>query len=159
VIYRIPAASVNAGGGPVDPITVTPPVTPATGFNDNGIALTRGDRFAVFVQSNTGKLFRLNTRTRRTREISVRGGELTSGDGIVLRGRTLYVVRNQNELIAKVKLNGRVTRGRIVKQVTDPTFEDPTTAALARGRLLVVNSEFFTQPETPPFTVSRVRVP
>ncbi|HEX2234370.1 MAG TPA: hypothetical protein VHG69_13505 [Thermoleophilaceae bacterium] len=159
VIYRIPASSVDAGGGPVDPITVTPPVTPAAGFNDNGIVLTRRDRFAIFVQSNTGKLFRLNTRTRQTREITVSGGELTNGDGLVLRGRTLYVVRNQNELIAKAKLNGRLTRARVVKQVTDPTFEDPTTAALARGRLLVVNSDFFPPPQGPPFTVSRIKTP
>jgi sugar lactone lactonase YvrE len=157
VIYRIPASSVEAGGGPVDPITVTPPVTPAPGFNDNGIALTRNDRFAIFVQSNTGKLFRLNTRTRRTREIAVRGDSLENGDGLVLKGRTLYVVRNQNDLIAKAKLNGRLTRARVVKRITNPTFEDPTTAALAGGRLLVVNSEFFETPPTPPYTVSSIK--
>ena len=157
VVYRIPNSSVDAGGGPVDPITVTPPVTFAPGFNDNGIAVTRNGRFAVFVQSNTGKLWRLNLKTRQTREIAVSGGELTNGDGIVLRGRTLYVVRNQNQLIAKVKLNGRLRRGRIVKEITDPTFEDPTTAALARGRLLVVNSDFFPPPQGPPFTVSSIK--
>jgi sugar lactone lactonase YvrE len=157
VIYRIPAAAVNAGGGAVDPITVTPPVTPAPGFNDNGIAATRSGRFVVFVQSNVGKLFRLNTQTRQTREITVRGGELTNGDGIVLKGRTLYVVRNRNELIAKVKLDGQLRRGRIVKEITNSTFEDPTTAALARGRLLVVNSDFFPPPAGPPFTVSSIK--
>lgn len=46
-------------------------------------------------------------------------------------------------------------------RTTDPTFDDPTTAARAGADLLVVNSQFETRsaggvPE--PFTVTRVRV-
>ena len=41
---------------------------------------------------------------------------------------------------------------------TDPSFEGPTTAAIAGNRLLVVNSQF-SGPGTPPFTVSSIPLP
>ena len=44
-----------------------------------------------------------------------------------------------------------------MKEITDPTFEDPTTAALAHGRLLVVNSDLLPPPQGPPFTVSSIK--
>jgi sugar lactone lactonase YvrE len=160
VIYRIPAAAVKGGSAPVDPITVTPPVTPvAGGTNDNGIAASRGGRYVVFVQSSAGKLFRLDTKTRKVEEIAVKGGELTNGDGIVLNGRTLYVVRNRDQLIVKVKLRRKFSRGRIVRTKTDKSFEDPTTAALAGKRLLVVNSDFFPPTEGAPYRVSSIGRP
>jgi sugar lactone lactonase YvrE len=158
-VYRIPADAVKNGGA-VDPIPIAPPVVPAGSPNVNGIAASKSGRYVIFVQSSQGKLFRLDTRTRQVHEIAVRGGELTNGDGIVLNGNTLYVVRNRDQLIAEVKLNRRFRRARVVGTTSDPTFEDPTTAALARrGRLLVVNSDFFDPKQGPPFTVSSIKKP
>jgi hypothetical protein len=158
-VYRIPAEAVRNGGGTVDPIPIAPPLVPVAGTpNANGIAASRG-RWVVFVQSNAGKLFRLDRGTREVTEIPVTGGEVTNGDGIVLKKRTLYVVRNRDQLIAKVKLSRRFESARVVRTKTSRTFEDPTTAALAGKRLLVVNSDFFPPPVGPPFTVSAVKAP
>jgi sugar lactone lactonase YvrE len=153
-IYRIPA-----GGGPAEAIPVAPPVVPtAAGPNENGIAVSRSGRWVVFVQSNPGKLFRLDTRTDKVREIPVKGGVVTNGDGIVLHGRTLYVVRNRDQLIAKLKLSRKLRKARVIRTKTDSSFEDPTTAALVGKRLLVVNSDFFPPPIGAPFTVSSIGV-
>ena len=158
-VYRIPAEAVRNGGGAVDPIAISPPLTPVAGApNANGIAANEG-RYVVFVQSSAGKLFRLDRGTREVTEIPVSGGEVTNGDGIVLDGRTLYVVRNRDQLIAKVKLSRDFDSARVVKTKTDKTFEDPTTAALAGKRLLVVNSDFFPPNPGAPFHVSGIKAP
>lgn len=156
-LFRIPASTVAGRTTGFEPVDVSPPVVAQPGFNLNGIASTRSGRFVVAVQSTTGRLFRLDTRTGAVVAVPVTGGELTNGDGILLRGRTLYVVRNRNGQIAVVRLTRRLTAGRIVRTITDPTFEDPTTVAFLRGRLLLPNAEFFRAP-TPPFTVSEVPV-
>jgi Cu-Zn family superoxide dismutase len=157
-VFRIPAATVAGASDAFEPIDVSPPVAPAPGFNLNGIAAAQNGKYVLVVQSNTGRLFRIDTRTRVTTEVPVAGGPLTNGDGILLQGRTLYVVRNRNQEIAAVRLRGDLSSGRVVARLTDPTFEDPTTVARLGGRLLVVNAEFFRAP-TPPFTVSEVRLP
>jgi Cu-Zn family superoxide dismutase len=139
------------------------PLVYTTGFNLNGIAASRDGRFLVVVQSNTGRLFRIEVATRRVREIDLGGVRLTAGDGLLLEGRTLYVVRNALEQIVEVRLGRNLRRGRVVSTTTDPSFAFPTTIARAGGRLLVVNSQFDRRapglaPELP-FTVSAIRVP
>jgi Cu-Zn family superoxide dismutase len=133
------------------------------GFNANGIVTTGDGKYLIVIQSNTGKLFRISTATRKVMEIEVRGGGLRAGDGLVLSRRKLYVVRNRQGLIATVQLTRRYASGRVMSGVRDESFRFPTTAALARGRLLVVNSQFDKYgrgliPELP-FTVSSVAVP
>ena len=84
-----------------------------------------------------------------------------NGDGIELRGRTLYAA--SNGLIAKVRLAGNLLSGDVVSRTSDPSFSSPTTIAIARGRLLVVNSQFARlfggQPPVLPFTVSSIPMP
>ena len=46
------------------------------------------------VQSNTGKLFAADTRTGVARAIDLGGADVLIGDGILLRGRTLFVIEN-----------------------------------------------------------------
>ena len=131
----------------------------AAGFNANGIVAFREDQ-VIFVDSNDGTLSVLDTDTGAQRAIPGATG-LTNGDGLVLKGRTLYVVRNQQELIAEVKLDGKARSARIVGQTTSPLFQYPTTAALAQGRLLVVNSQFDQRGGDPvePFTGASVTRP
>lgn len=136
------------------------PIVYGQSFNLNGIAATPDGRYLIVVQSNTGKLFRVTVATGEVTEIALAGGEtVTLGDGVELRGRTLYVVRNSLEQIAVVQLSGQLDRGRVVGSFTDPSFAFPTTAAFASGRLLVVNSQFDQRGGSPelPFTVSAVK--
>jgi Cu-Zn family superoxide dismutase len=134
------------------------------GFNLNGIEVTPDGRYLFVVQSNTGRLFRIDTRTRAVAEVDLGGVRLTAGDGLLLRGATLSVVRNAFGEIVEVRLAGfgpGAPSGRVVARLTDPSFRFPTTVAEARGRLLVVNSQFNRRgvgltPELP-FTVSVVK--
>jgi sugar lactone lactonase YvrE len=127
------------------------------GVNLNGIAAAKGGRVLVVVQNNTGKLFTVNPRTGRTREIDLGGALVTNGDGLLLRGRTLFVVRNQNNLIAVVKLSGSLARGRVVAELTDPDLDVPTTLAFTAGHLYTVNARFgIANPETARYDIVRV---
>ena len=110
------------------------------------------------VQSNTGKLFRIDTRSREVSQIDLGGATLTNGDGLVLQGRRLYVLRNAQELIVEVKLRGDARSGSVDRTLTSNALMFPTTAALDRqGRLLVVNAQFDKRPTGNPilpFTVA-----
>ena len=103
------------------------------GFNLNGIV--ESHHMLISVQSNTG---------------------LTGGDGLELDGRLLYVGRNQGEVDA-FKLSRSLLTGHQVATITDPTFDVPTTVALARHSLFVINARFGTPP-TPdtPYSITRV---
>jgi len=134
-----------------------------SGFNFNGIVATPDGEYLIVVQSNTGRLYRIDIDTQEIVQIDLGGETVQAGDGIVLRGRTLWVVRNSFELIVKVQLSGDFASGSIVSSTTDESFKFPTTAAIANGRLLVVNSQFNRRPPNPPpdlpFSVSSVAIP
>jgi sugar lactone lactonase YvrE len=130
-------------------------------FNLNGIDATEDGRYLIVVQSNTGELFRIDTESKDVVEIDLGGETLTNGDGLLLDGGTVYVLRNQQELIVPVELSVDYTSGEAGEGFTDPSFAYPTTIAKHGGRLLVVNSQFDRQGGEPelPFTVSDVAIP
>jgi len=139
------------------------PIVYQPGFNLNGIVSTDNGRYLLTVQSNTGKLFRIDTATQEVVEVDLGGAQLTNGDGLWLRGHTLYAAQNAQGLITKVQLSGDLSSGRVVSSATDPSLHFPTTMAIADGRLLVVNSQFDRRctgchPDLP-FTVSSIKVP
>ena len=125
-------------------------------FELNGIAAAGGGRL-ITVQSRNGKLFLVNARNGRTHEIALGGGSVPNGDGILLRGRTLYVVQNQDNKIAVVHLKKNLRRGEIKRYLTDLDFDVPTTIAFKAGYLWAVNARF-TTPPTPTTTYDVVRV-
>ncbi|MBR8833125.1 MAG: SMP-30/gluconolactonase/LRE family protein [Stigonema ocellatum SAG 48.90 = DSM 106950] len=135
-----------------------------SGFNLNGIAATKDGKYLIVVQTNTGKLFRIDIASKEVTEIDLGGETFTNGDGILLsEERILYVVRNRNGLIVKVKLSKDLSRGTVVSNTTDPLLAYPTTIAQAGKRLLVVNSQFDKRgpgltPELP-FTVASIPAP
>jgi sugar lactone lactonase YvrE len=127
------------------------------GFNLNGIAAAKGGRVLIVVQSNTGKLFTVNPRTGVTGEIDLGGATVTNGDGLLLLGRVLFVVRNQLNRIAVVKLSGSLSSGRVVAELTDPDFDVPTTITFTAGALYTVNARFgIANPENARYDVVRV---
>jgi hypothetical protein len=81
-----------------------------------------------------------------------------NGDGILLRGRTLFVVQNQLNQVAVVDLDFGLTSGRVVRTITDGRFDVPTTIDSFGRSLYVVNARFSTPP-TPDTTYDIVRVP
>jgi sugar lactone lactonase YvrE len=134
------------------------PIQYDTGFNLNGIVATEDGRYLIVSQTNKASLFRIDTRTKQIVQIA---GASVAGDGLQLRGRTLWAIAGV--AIVKIALSGDLTRGRVVSTTTDPSFNSPTTNAIARGRMLVVNSQFAARnagtAPTLPFTISSVRIP
>lgn len=133
-------------------------LTYVPGFNVNGIVVSRDDRYLVVAQTNTATLFRIGIRDRSVRAIDL-DGEQVAGDGLVLDGRTLFAVAAG--AIVEIDLDRRLAEGEVESRTTDPSFDDPTTAAMVDGSLLVVNSQFGERAsgQVVPFTVSRVRLP
>jgi sugar lactone lactonase YvrE len=161
VLFRV--TSTGDGVGDAEP-WLNFEGTPAEyeeGFNFNGIDATEDGRYLVAVKSNTGELFRIDTESKEVVEINLEGETLANGDGLLLDGRTVYVVRNEQGLIVPVKLSGEYISGEVGEPFTDPSFAFPTTIAKTNGRLLVVNSQFDKREGEPelPFTVSSVEVP
>jgi hypothetical protein len=125
-------------------------------FNLNGIDTVNRHRL-IAVQTVNGKLFTINARTGRTHEIDLGGGDVTHGDGILLKRRTLYVVQNQDNKIAVVHLSKQLRRGVIKRHLTDSDLDVPTTI-VRRGKFLFAINARFTTPPTPTTKYDVVRV-
>jgi hypothetical protein len=111
------------------------------GFNANGIAARGG--WLIMVQSNTGFLFRVNPRTGETTKVDTGGYLVSSGDGLELRGRTLYVVRNFDNLVAVLQLSRDLLSAELLGEITAPgDLSVPTTATATLRGLYVVNARF-----------------
>ena len=158
-IYKVTEEQVESGGGSSEAISLAPEVEYQAGFNANGIRATQNGKYIIFADTNDNKLYRLETATEEIQEIQVRG-QTNNPDGLELRGHTLYVVDNRNELIVEVRLSGDYLEGRVVSNTTSPEFHTPTTVSIAGGRLLVANAEFFDQSEPgPPYYVVSIPRP
>jgi sugar lactone lactonase YvrE len=113
-------------------------------FNLNGIDATANGKTLVAVQTVTGKLFLIDPDTGVTAEIA--GVTVPNGDGILLEGRTLYVVQNLLNKVAVVRLSRDLASGTVVDEITDPRFDVPTTVASFGRRLYLPNARFTTPP-------------
>jgi sugar lactone lactonase YvrE len=147
VLYRVP---LGPGGRPgpasaVRTVPLTGAIVYTAGFNVNGIDATPDGKRLVLVQSNTGKLFTA-TPAGVTREIGLGGGSVPSGDGLLLDGKTLFVVQNFANKIARIALSPGLTSGRITGVITDSDFDVPTTIDDLGSRLYAVNARFSTPP-------------
>lgn len=138
--------------GELQRVPITGDFVYTTGFNANGIAATPSGRHLIIVKSNTGQLF-VSDRRGRTREITL-DVPVPNGDGLLLRGDTLYVVQNQLNRIAVVDLDWRLT-GEVERYLTDPRFDIPTTIAPFGRALYAVNARF-NRPDTSPDDIIRV---
>jgi sugar lactone lactonase YvrE len=116
------------------------------GFNNNGIVIKDG--WLIAVQSNSGALWRINRTTGVAKKIDTTY-VATSGDGLAVRGDRLFVVRNQNNLVAVLNLSnlgGDHPSASLVREIASPAapnnLDVPTTATFALDKLWVVNARF-----------------
>lgn len=151
-IYRVPK---DLGAAQTIALTGDFQLTP--GFNLNGIATTSNGRTLLAVQTNTGKLFTISPTTGATHAIDLHGATVANGDGILLLGRTLYVVQNTNNVVAVVRLSPDLSSGTVARTIASANFDVPTTIARFGSRLYAVNARF-TTPPTPTTTYSVVQV-
>ena len=127
------------------------------GFNANGIDATPNGKALVIVNTARGELYQVNPATGNAQLIDLGGGAVPNGDGILLDGKTLYVVQNQLNQIAVVALDTDLLVGEIVRTITDPAFRVPTTIDDFGNALYAVNARFGT-PATPATEYEIVRV-
>jgi sugar lactone lactonase YvrE len=160
VVYKVPLGP-NGEPGPAsgaETVQLSGDYQQQTGFNVNGIDATANGKTLVIVQSATGKLFTMTT-SGVTKEIVLAKGEsVPNGDGILLDGRTLYVVQNTLNVVAKIKLAANLRTGRVLKRITDPGLDVPTTIAEHGNRLYAVNARFGTAPSpTTEYWITQLR--
>ena len=111
------------------------------GFNANGIETTPDGSGLLVVNSTTGTLYRVDPATGAA--AAVEGGTgLTNGDGLLRQGRTLYVVRNQLDQVAVLRLAADGTSATLQRTITSPYFEVPSTIARWGNRLYLPNAQF-----------------
>jgi sugar lactone lactonase YvrE len=141
-IYRVP---IGPGGvlGDTQTITLGGDYVHVGGqFNLNGIDATPSGRTLVAVQTAGGKLYRIDPTSGVAKLIDLGGETVPNGDGILLKGKTLYVVQNQLNQVAVIRLKANLASGRVVTRVTDPDLVVPTTIDDHGRRLYTVNAKF-----------------
>ncbi|MEV5829269.1 superoxide dismutase [Spirillospora sp. NPDC052242] len=157
VLYKLPLHGGRLPAGALR-IPLTGDLVYGSGFNANGITPTPDGRALLVVQSNTGGLFRVEP-SGETRRVDLHGESLPEGDGLLLRGRTLYAVQNRLNTVAVLRLNAAGTEGRVVRRVGHPRlFDVPSTMAAFGSRLYLPNARFTTTP-TPSTSYTAVAVP
>jgi hypothetical protein len=148
VLYKVPIAPDGRIGAP-QTIHLTGPAATIGAFpNLNGIDATDNGSVLIVGHSTLGAMITVDPGTGASRTIAVTGGTITPGtpDGIMLDGKSLWVVENFAERLVEIRLSPDLSRGQIATVITDADvdglFRIPTTVAKHGSRLAVVNARF-----------------
>jgi sugar lactone lactonase YvrE len=161
VLYKVP---IGRGGrlGDAQTIQLGGDYSHVAGaFNLNGIDATPNGKTLVAVQTVNGRLYRINPATGAATTIPLANGEsVMNGDGILLDGKTLYVVQNQDNAVAVIDLSPNLGSGAVRTRLTNPEFKVPTTIDDFGRRLYAVNARFGVQdPANTDYQVVQLRKP
>jgi hypothetical protein len=159
-IYKVPLSRrARPRADAVTTITLGGDFTQIPGANNlNGIVATPGGRSLIVVSSAAASLYRVDPDTGNATLIDLEGVAVTNGDGLLLRGDTLFVVQNRLNQIAVFDLDRRFSRGELTQVLTGDTLDVPTTIDSFLGRLYVVNARFNTPPTADTtYTIERVQ--
>ncbi|MFI5861850.1 superoxide dismutase [Streptomyces sp. NPDC051546] len=75
--------------------------------------------------------------------MALTGGDLKTADGLDLApGGVLRAARNTRNTLSRWQVSADGARARLVRTLTDPSLQIPTTLARVPGRTLVVRSQF-----------------
>jgi sugar lactone lactonase YvrE len=140
-LYRV---ALGPGGEPAaDAIEIPLPAS----FRTNGIVATRNGEHLFVVDGATAQLYRLDTVTHTPVAVDLGGDTLPNADGLLLDGKTLYVVQNFRNRMAVVRLSPDDLSGAIVRFITEPFTSNastkvPTTIAEFGNALYAVTAGF-----------------
>lgn len=160
VLYKVPLGIGGRlpGQAAVQALPLTGELEYQEGFNVNGIATTPDRSALLVVQSNTGEIYRVNPDTGSTSQVDLGGAAVPAGDGMLRLGRTLFVVQNRPNLVAQFRLAPSGHSAELVRRISDPRFDVPTTIAAFGPRLYLPNARFGTPP-TPSTEYTAVAIP
>ena len=113
-------------------------------FNANGISPTPDRTGILIVQTNTGKLFRVDPASGHTALVDLGGEDVLWGDGLVLENRTLHVVQNLSNTVSVIELDSAGTSGKVLERWSDPRFDTPTAMVRFGNRFYLSNARFTT---------------
>jgi len=158
VIYKLVLAGDGTPAAAAQRLSLSGDFQLTGGFNLNGIEATPNGKVLIAVQTSTGKLFRIDPNTGATRLVDLGGATLTNGDGILLQGKSLFVVQNVDNRIAVVQLAPDLSSGTVSAAITSQGFDVPTTLARFGSSLYAVDARFSTPPTpTTPYSIVQVR--
>jgi hypothetical protein len=147
-LYKVPISPDGALGAP-QTIALTGPASALIGFpNLNGITATPSGDKLIVGHSTLGAVLTVDPETGASQVIALTGGSLIPGtnDGILLDGRTLWVVENFANRLLKIRLDPDLASGHITAVVDDAdvsgAFRIPTTVAEHGHQLALVNARF-----------------
>jgi Cu-Zn family superoxide dismutase len=136
------------------------PIQYDSGPGLNGITVAPDGRSLIVVQMGKGLLFSIDSATQLVRPIITEGIDLSGGDGLVVAGNTLYVVRQPAAEIVALELAPDLFNAKLIARFRDPMLAWPATAVLVdNSALVVVNSQFNMRPtkrHREPFTLLTV---
>jgi sugar lactone lactonase YvrE len=118
------------------------PMIPHLGVFSNGIDATPNGKYLILASTDRGEIYRVDPVSGETVLINLGGILLPFADGILLDGKTLYVVQNLMNQIAVIELNDELNAGTLVKTITSSEFGIPTTIAEFGNRLYALNAHF-----------------
>lgn len=143
VLYRVPLSAAGTLGTPSTLALSGPAATIHQGaFNLNGIVATPDEKTLIVDHSDLGQVFTINPATGSSAAVAVDGLEPGTTDGILLQGRTLWVVENFANTLVGVTLSPDLRSGTVTTSITSGAFHVPTAVARHGSRLALVNARF-----------------
>lgn len=143
VIYAVPLDQRGQPNGPAETIPLSGDFVFVPGtFNGNGIDATPNGDTLILVGSATGSLYTVDPTTGVATTIDLGGASVPNGDGILLDGKTLYVVQNFANQIGVVELAPDLSSGVLGEPIVSTDFRIPTTVAEFGDSLYAVNARF-----------------
>ena len=161
VIYRIPLGPRGELPPPsaVRTIALTGDFTFIPGgINFNGVVATPNEDQLILDNTFAGGLYRVDPTTGRTSQIDLGGSSPMWGDGLVLMGRTLYVVQGPFNQIGVVRFSEDVTTGVVERPLESAALAFPSAIGVFATSLYAVNARFDVAPG-PDVEYQVVRVP
>jgi hypothetical protein len=145
VLWTVPLSEHGAPAGPPEAIPLSGDFEfVAEGdlpINLNGLEATPNGKTLITVHTTLGLLYRIDPATGQATRIDL-DATVPFGDGLVLHGKTLYVVQNFSNQVSVIELDPGFASGRVVETITSERFRVPTTAARFGSDLYLVNARF-----------------
>ncbi len=155
VLHKVPVGRKGAVGQPeAVPLSGPAAAIVAGQFNLNGITASADGKTLLVVNSFKGELYAIDAATGASTLIDLGGASVAGGDGILLVGRTLYVLQNggapgtTNQIVV-IDLDLKRSTGEVERAITSPLFETATTVALVGDVLVAANAQFRGTPVDP----------
>ncbi len=144
VVYR---ATIGSGS---DELAVAYDLTATLGPRDpkmfelNGIAADAAGTYLIVVAMSAAELYRIDLTggPEPIRKVTLTGGDARHGDGLDLRGDTLWIVHNLDNTISRWTLAGNGETATRTGEFHDPALNVPTTMVHSGEKALIVSSQF-----------------